>query len=53
MDDVSGNEENTGVQYCLKNLKKMGNLKVSDFVYVGLNTNKPGNFTTRIITWVK
>ena len=45
--EVSNNEENIGVQNCLEDLKKLENLQVSDFVYVGLTTNKPGNFTTR------
>ena len=45
--DVSDNEENTGIQNCLEYLEKLENLQVSDFVYVGLKTNKPGNFTTR------
>ena len=40
-DNVSDDdEENTGVQNCLKHLKKLENLQVSDFVYVGLKTNK-------------
>ena len=44
---MSDNEENTGVKNCLEHLKKLENLQVSDFVHVGLKTNKPGNFTTR------
>ena len=45
--DVSDDEENNGVQNCLEHFIKLENLQVSDFVYVGLKTNKPGNFTTR------
>ena len=36
--DNDDNEENTGVQYYLENLKKTENLQVSDSVYVGLKT---------------
>ena len=46
-DDVSDDEENTGIQNCLEHLKKLENLQVSDFVYIGLKTNKSGNFTTK------
>ena len=39
IDDVSDNEENTGIKNCLEHLKTLENVQVSDFVYVGLKKN--------------